>query len=29
VTATGASGFNAIAQNLSPMIARIGVQIGF
>jgi hypothetical protein len=29
VTATGASGFNAIAQNLSPLIARIGVQIGF
>ncbi|HVZ19975.1 MAG TPA: TonB-dependent receptor [Vicinamibacterales bacterium] len=29
VTATGASGFNAIAQNLSPLIARVGVQIGF
>ena len=29
ITATGASGFNAVAQNLSPLIARIGVQIGF
>jgi len=29
VTATGAAGFNAIAQNLSPLVARIGVQIGF
>jgi hypothetical protein len=29
ITAVGASGFNAIAQNLSPLIARIGVQIGF
>ena len=29
VTATGATGYNAIAQNLSPRIARIGVQIGF
>ncbi len=29
VTATGAAGFNAIAQNVSPLIARIGVQIGF
>jgi hypothetical protein len=29
ITATGATGFNAIAQNLSPRIARIGLQIGF
>jgi len=29
ITATGSTGFNAIAQNLSPRIARIGVQIGF
>jgi hypothetical protein len=29
VMATGNSGFNAIAQNLSPRIARVGVQIGF
>jgi hypothetical protein len=29
VTATGANGFNAVAQNLSPLIARIGVQVGF
>ena len=29
ITATGATGFNAIAQNLSPLVARIGVQVGF
>jgi hypothetical protein len=29
VIATGTTGFNAIAQNLSPRIARVGVQIGF
>jgi len=29
ILATGANGFNVIAQNLSPRIARIGVQIGF
>ena len=29
ITATGATGFNAIAQNVSPRIARIGVQLGF
>jgi hypothetical protein len=29
ITATGATGFNAIAQNLSPRIARLGLQIGF
>ncbi|HXD73088.1 MAG TPA: hypothetical protein VN628_05115, partial [Vicinamibacterales bacterium] len=29
ITATGSTGFNAVAQNLSPRIARIGVQLGF
>ncbi len=29
ITAVGANGFNAVAQNVSPLIARIGVQIGF
>jgi hypothetical protein len=29
IMATGATGFNAIAQNLSPRIARLGLQIGF
>jgi hypothetical protein len=29
VLSTGATGFNSIAQNLSPRILRVGVVVGF